>query len=82
MWLLSESELSRVRWRNGDKEGELIVEINSVEETPMMNRSVTVTMDSASETEYTLKNPERAHSPPRLYVTVYDQHDDLMANRP
>ncbi|KAJ3475722.1 hypothetical protein NLI96_g11649 [Meripilus lineatus] len=82
MWLLSESELSRVRWRNGDKEGELIVEINSVEETPMMNRSVTVTTDSASETEYTLKNPERAYSPPRLYVTVYDQHDDLMANRP
>lgn len=30
-WLLSNAELSRIRWRQGSSDGELIVEIESVE---------------------------------------------------
>lgn len=39
-WLLNNAELSRVRWRKGSRDGELIVEVDVAEEDPDMELGV------------------------------------------
>lgn len=67
--LLSDAELSRVAWRKGQRRGELIVEADSIEVIPE-DKSF-VASDSASEESAT------SLLPPRIYVTVVGQYDDL-----
>ena len=83
-WLLSHSELSRVNWRRGSHEGELIVEVNPVEAHSMGKIQLETAGDNSStsdsDSDHTRNNGKPLVSP-RIYATVFGQHDNLMANQ-
>lgn len=76
-WLLSNAELSRIKWRRGSHEGELIVEIETIE---MGEHDKVLELGEMGYKEST--HPEYASTPtgrqtPRVYTTVVGQYDDL-----
>lgn len=73
-----------MNWRRGSHEGELIVEVNSVEAHSTGKIEVETIGDggstSGSDSDHSGNNGKPLASP-RIYATVFGQHDDLMANR-
>ena len=70
-WLLSHAELSRVRWRKGSHDGELIVEVECAE---VPSPDVVVEIGYGRDTPVQGTESVLLHSLPRVYTTVVGQY--------
>ena len=74
VWLLSNAELSRVRWRKGSRDGELIVEVDEHDDDVVLDIGP---MGSSSRQVHTPGQTQPSPSLPRVYTTVVGTYDDL-----
>ncbi|KAH8094644.1 hypothetical protein BXZ70DRAFT_1033918 [Cristinia sonorae] len=81
-WLLNNAELSRVRWRKGSRDGEIIVEVDSAESEMEMDAVISVTKAQLEEEERRVKgggaNSDRVVGSIRgITTTKYGFYEDL-----
>lgn len=81
-FLLSTAELSRVRWRRGSHDGELIVDVDAVE-FPGQDAVYDIALENSRVgTPEHLESLCSGLSSPRVYTTVVGQYDDLALGCP
>ena len=77
-WLFSNAELSRINWRRGSHDGELIVEVDTVE---MSDQEKVLDIGPRRMGGDTHTWKANSSNPPRVYTTVVGQYDDLASGR-
>lgn len=73
VWLLSNAELSRVHWRRGAHDGELIVEIDARDDDVVLDIRP---MGSSRWIPASKQTYQPSPSLPRVYTTVVGTYDD------
>ena len=80
-WLLSHAEMSRLRWRQGAHEGEMIVEIETIEVPDQDGELELRTRAKDGGTDSQSGDDSLGCQSPKVFMSVVGQYDDLASRK-